>query len=89
MGYPSQGWGTPHLDLDGGVVGLPCPGIGLQKEYSLCGRWYTSCVHAGLFVSKNFLLLNPSKQTKFMKYQGVKNFTLVAHMHNEFYLILY
>ena len=45
-GYPAQG---------GTLLGVPCQGgtlpggtqLGQQKKYSLHGRWYASCVHAG------------------------------------------
>ena len=42
------GWGTPHLDLDLGWGTPPPHPLGQQKEYSLHGGLYASCIHAGL-----------------------------------------
>ena len=60
-GYPSQvqmgvprvpprhGWGTPLARSVWGGIGVPPPPrLGQQKEYSVRGGRYASCVHAGL-----------------------------------------
>ena len=53
-GYPAGGGGYPAGGYPAG--GVPCPGgypagggtlVGQQKEYSIHGGRYASCVHAG------------------------------------------
>ena len=55
LGYPQPGMGPPgQVQRVGGVPGVPprqgwgtSPPLGQQKEYSLRGGRYASCVHAG------------------------------------------
>ena len=58
VGYPS-GQGTPQPGQDGGV---PCRGgtqLGQEKEYSLHGGRYASCVHAGGLSCMNIYFDSP------------------------------